>query len=947
MHRFAITLFVLTLSCVGTFESPRIENGRADLRALSFKSNTTIPLAGGWTFCPGELLQESDFQTPGELNCSIQEIPASWTSYKLPGSRLSGDGIATYRLKILMPADVREAGLYMPYQGTAFDLWINGKYIASNGTVSRDPGKRKAAMEPVVVPLPESSEVHLLVRISNSHDKSGGMWNAPRIGRIESTEDYLHRGLLIDSLMAGMLLLATSFSFVLFALNREDRASLYFGIFALFAMLRQISANSHPVLLIFPNLPFEVYYRFEYLGVLLSPAAFLHSLDHLFPGKINTILLRILTGIFLIFATAVLFLPPASFSHITPTNHLFLLATLIIAGRAIYLGRREQRTTSILMGVGFLALSVFVIHDILVELNLLQSPYLVSLGLLFFLLGHVAALAHGAARATQEQARIGASLRSAEILSNVARSLIGCDSAGTIALNLFQSLKGTFHLERLSIYIPEQQALYSAPFSQSDIKNYTPEISEIKSLYRDCSPQDVDSDLQNWPHPYDLPSSICIPVREGDRLRALIFFQRAGNYPFGSNTREILLSISPYVVLALRNASTVTDLIEANQKSYRNQEFQRIVLSVLSHDLRGPLATGYTLLDHVSRSNEALRGTELDLLRGSIQDALDLLQRLLEWARASASDRSENLQSNVRRSLERVFKDIHFRSEQKGVRLLLDPPAEECLVSIDSNSLEVVVRNIAMNAIKYTAKGGEVRIHTSHQVDTIIIMIDDTGIGMEADRARELLDPSRRLQPRSGTEGEKGAGLGMYLSQLLLTTAGGYITVDTERPVGTRFAVNLPLASAPTIESEQLQLDSSGEQILESDSETALSAEPVRVLHIEDSDLLAKLVERFLDAESFHLDRASDGDQAVQKLQENQYDVILSDIELDGENGAALIQEWKQQNNGQSPKVIALTAHEYETLGEFLANGVFDSYLTKPFTKEGLRKEILKVLAKN
>ncbi len=952
MHRFALIIFAFAMSCAGAREIPEINSGLANLESLSMASVSTVVLSGEWIFCPDQLLTESDFKNGAPSGCSVQVVPGAWTSYKMESGPVPGLGVGTYRLNIRLPEETPQLGLFMPYQGTAFELWINGELRARNGTVSKDPDKQRGEMRPLVVSLPDSP-IHLLIQISNGHDKSGGMWNAPRIGRLTAAESHLHRTFLVDSLMAGMLLLSTSFSFLLFGLNRTDRASLYFGFFALFALLRQLSTNSHPILLIFPDLPFGLYYRFEYLGVLLSPAAFLHSMNHLFPGKIHRFPLRVITAVFLFFSLAVLILPPALFSRITPTNHFFLIATLVVAGRAIFLGRKEEPVSAALIGTGFLALSIFVIHDILVELNAIQSPYLVSLGLLFFLMGHVAALAHGASRARQEQARVSASLRAAEILSNVARSLIGCDSPGTIALNLFQSLKKAFHLERLSIYIPEQRAIYSAPFTETGAEYLELNLSELHSLQRTCSPDDEDPALNTWPHPYDLPSSLCIPVREGDSLRALIFLQREAKLPFAENTRELLLSIVPYILLSLRSANMVSDLVDANQRSFRNQEFQRIVLSVLSHDLRGPLATSYTLLDHLSRSKESLQGHELDLLRGGLQDAMDLLQRLLEWARASASEKSESLESNVSNSLEQVRKDVQFRSEQKGVKLVLEPPPGDFRVAIDPHSLEVVVRNIVMNAIKYTGSGGEVRIHTLRDGSLLLIRIDDTGIGMSANRARQLLDPERRLQPLAGTEGEKGAGLGMYLSQLLLTATGGFITVDTDRPVGTRFEIHLPLSV--TKDGEPLQKNKAmpgSETLRESETraekgsryqpsrDPAELPDEIRVLHIEDSDLLANLVHRFLDGKRFLLDRAANPEQARKKITENRYDIILADVELEGQNGADLIASWKKELNDFHLPVIAVTAHEYESLKDSLDRGVFHSYLRKPFTRKDLREKI-------
>ncbi|MBU43975.1 MAG: hypothetical protein CMN76_12205 [Spirochaetaceae bacterium] len=297
MKRLVILCLVF-VGCASESRMPSVVEGALKIREIPEKN---LSLSGQWAFCPNALLPGHDFASEMPGHCSFQTIPDSWTRYPAPWG-MKGTGVATYRMILEIPEDLSaDLALYMPFQGTAYELWVNGEVLARNGTVARNPAKRQAAMLPQMVRLPDAPVIELVLHISNGHDKSGGMWNAPLLGPAQSIEDYVHRTVILDSLMTGMLLLATGFSFALFLLNTQDRASLFFGFFALFAMLRQISTNSHIILHLMPDFPFGVYYRLEFLGILLSPAAFLHSLNHLFPGTMHRFALRGLTAIFVFF----------------------------------------------------------------------------------------------------------------------------------------------------------------------------------------------------------------------------------------------------------------------------------------------------------------------------------------------------------------------------------------------------------------------------------------------------------------------------------------------------------------------------------------------------------------------------------------------------------------------------------------------------------------------
>jgi signal transduction histidine kinase len=169
-----------------------------------------------------------------------------------------------------------------------------------------------------------------------------------------------------------------------------------------------------------------------------------------------------------------------------------------------------------------------------------------------------------------------------------------------------------------------------------------------------------------------------------------------------------------------------------------------------------------------------------------------LLENLLAWSRlqrgmTSFDPKSFSLLPKIAESLELVQEMAH----RKGIETVLNFQ-EDLVVFADQNMLESAIRNVALNAVKFTNKGGKITISArAVSRNSVEISIKDTGIGMD----REIQNKLFRIDEhnsRPGTEGEASTGLGLLLSKEFIEKHGGKIWVESEEGKGSTFFFTFP-----------------------------------------------------------------------------------------------------------------------------------------------------------
>ncbi len=253
--------------------------------------------------------------------------------------------------------------------------------------------------------------------------------------------------------------------------------------------------------------------------------------------------------------------------------------------------------------------------------------------------------------------------------------------------------------------------------------------------------------------------------------------------------------------------SQIGGLAIANARKYSELELTRLALcelnatkdkffSIISHDLRGAFSsilglTGLMADDSYDLSTEDLRYFTLSVHK-TAKSTNDLLQNLLEWSHLQKDGIAYLPESiNLKDFIGNCDESVRFAAENKMIILEVNLP-EGLTAQADPNMLKTIMRNLVMNAIKFTRQGGEVKVEARLSDENVILFsVKDSGIGM----SKQILDNLFRIDvnvSRQGTDAEPSTGLGLILCKEFVDKHGGQIWAESEEGKGSTFYFTIP-----------------------------------------------------------------------------------------------------------------------------------------------------------
>lgn len=217
------------------------------------------------------------------------------------------------------------------------------------------------------------------------------------------------------------------------------------------------------------------------------------------------------------------------------------------------------------------------------------------------------------------------------------------------------------------------------------------------------------------------------------------------------------------------------------------------VLSILSHDLRGPLVSMSSLIDLLDL--EGLTADDWRIMKPSMmrqfQGTSETLQDLLVWAKGEFEGANPHVQTHSLRDAVLVSEELlDVVARQKGV-VIRNDVSEDALVRCERSHLLTIIRNLATNAVKFSHPGQTVTIQDGITDGMRVLTVRDEGIGMPPHLRDTLFEQAGTT--RSGTAGEGGSGLGLMFVRDLVNRNGGRILVESTPGKGSAFSVALPM----------------------------------------------------------------------------------------------------------------------------------------------------------
>jgi signal transduction histidine kinase/ligand-binding sensor domain-containing protein len=267
--------------------------------------------------------------------------------------------------------------------------------------------------------------------------------------------------------------------------------------------------------------------------------------------------------------------------------------------------------------------------------------------------------------------------------------------------------------------------------------------------------------------------------------------------PAGFTYWRIRLLHNQRVKLEKLVAERTTEIQSKNEMLKNLNSTKDKLFSVISHDLRSPfnaiLGFEDLLMNNYSEFTEEERIDMIRQVHTTTNQVYGLVENLLNWAKIQNSSIQHH---PITFNLKEVINDISELYQNialtKGIKV--DHQIPEGLVPFaDIHIMETILRNLINNAIKFTPTGGSIHISASHNHTMIKVSVTDTGMGMSKEQIDTLFN-LETTKSKSGTNGEKGSGLGLVLCKEFVEKNGGTITVESQPGNGSTFSFTMPVA---------------------------------------------------------------------------------------------------------------------------------------------------------
>lgn len=371
---------------------------------------------------------------------------------------------------------------------------------------------------------------------------------------------------------------------------------------------------------------------------------------------------------------------------------------------------------------------------------------------------------------------------------------------------------------------------------------------------------------------------------------------------------------------------------ETKKASSAKSEF----LSIMSHEIRSPLNIIIGMA-HILKNEPHLEEQKenIDVLGIASNNLMMLINDILDYGKIESGRLElDYAPFDLKELLVSVQKANKARAAERRnkIEVEIDDDLSTHYMG-DSVRIGQIVTNLVSNAIKFTSDGQVTilaeKLECEEDGSVIRVGVKDTGIGISREHQQKIF--KKFTQARSNTTREYGGtGLGLAITKDLLNIMDSQISIESELGIGSYFYFDLYLPKGDEIETRELS-DSSLKDL-----------DDARLLVVDDLEYNLLIVKKILKDWNITLDFASNGEEAVSKIQSEKYDLVLMDLQMPVMDGKDATREVRRFNE-QVP-IIALTASTDVSIKKELLESGMNDYLSKPFNPDELYKKLEETL---
>ena len=372
------------------------------------------------------------------------------------------------------------------------------------------------------------------------------------------------------------------------------------------------------------------------------------------------------------------------------------------------------------------------------------------------------------------------------------------------------------------------------------------------------------------------------------------------------------------------------------QKMEQITEMKLQFFTNISHDLRTPLTLIISPLEQIMKklTDGKTPDNLLAQLKNIHKNAQQLLREvsaLLDFRRLDAGGETLNVQrGDIVDHLNSILVSFSDYAEERSIHLSFEHDTDSFLMDYDREKINKVIYNLFSNALKFTPAGGSVSLSFRAETDNVVIAVADTGKGISDNDKPNIF--KRFYQSAGNDSSQTGSGIGLHIASDYVRLHHGSISVSDNQPVGSIFTITLPVEKEPPV---------NGQCSMVNDQCSKVNVKSILI--VDDNQDMLSFISSCMK-EDYQVHTASDGAAALDVLQREQIDLIVSDVMMPGIDGFELCRRVKSDISLSHIPIILLTARTTDVSRiEGLQLGA-DDYLTKPFNIEVLRLRVKKFI---
>lgn len=386
------------------------------------------------------------------------------------------------------------------------------------------------------------------------------------------------------------------------------------------------------------------------------------------------------------------------------------------------------------------------------------------------------------------------------------------------------------------------------------------------------------------------------------------------------------------------------ELVKAKENAEEASRIKSQFLSVMSHEIRTPMnaviGLSHFLMEDDPRPDQL---ENLKTLQFSAESLMALINDILDYNKIdSGKIELEQLPLDLRHLLHRIIHSHSFQAHEKGLKISceIDEAIPQWIIT-DPIRMGQVVNNLVSNAIKFTEKGyvkiGLQELGKDPDGRTRIqFRFEDSGIGIPSEKAKRIFEAFTQASSDT-TRKYGGTGLGLAIVKRLVELFEGEINYYPNSAGGSVFEFEVPFEIDLKHLEEEKELNHSSPRSLAGYS----------ILVAEDNPVNQILIKKFLQKWNVgHLELAEDGKDALEKFEQDTFDILLVDLQMPYFDGFEVSKKIRANSNTKkaSMPILALTASSFEEVKNEMLEAGIDDYIPKPFSPEVLYEKLSKYL---